>query len=174
MRNGDHVSEKNAVYLTIDQPKAGRFYLLPKIHKAGNPGRPIVSANGHQQKKYQNLLTCIFSPMYRIHHLTCRILQTSWESKMQWVHFHLKLFLFRWMSHPSTQIFHMKMVSKHVRIRIRIVYWWNAETTITHQDLALTREVNFVTQSSASSADEIRESGRAFPSLIVWGKKLPL
>ena len=24
-----------------------------------------------------------------------------------------------------------------VRIRIRIVYWWNAETTITHQDLWL-------------------------------------
>ena len=27
------------------------------------------------------------------------------------------------------------------------------------------------TQSSASSADEIRDSGRAFQSLIVWGKK---
>ena len=30
------------------------------------------------------------------------------------------------------------------------------------------------TQSSAFSADEIRESGRAFQSLIVLGKKLPL
>ena len=38
----------------------------------------------------------------------------------------------------------------------------------------LTREVNLATQSSASSADEIRESGRAFQFLIVWGKKLPL
>ena len=36
------------------------------------------------------------------------------------------------------------------------------------------REVNLAIQSSDSSADEIRESGRAFPSLIVWGKKLPL
>ena len=27
----------------MDQPKAGRFYLLPKLHKAGNPVRPIVS-----------------------------------------------------------------------------------------------------------------------------------
>jgi hypothetical protein len=27
--------------------KAGRFYLLPKFHKVNNPGRPIVSANGH-------------------------------------------------------------------------------------------------------------------------------
>ena len=31
---GDHISEKNAIYLTVDQPNAGRFYLLPKIHKA--------------------------------------------------------------------------------------------------------------------------------------------
>ena len=29
----------------------GRFYLLPKIHKAGNPGRPVVSANGHPTEK---------------------------------------------------------------------------------------------------------------------------
>ena len=36
------------------------------------------------------------------------------------------------------------------------------------------REVNLATQSSASSVDEIRESRRAFQSLIVWGKKLPL
>ena len=36
------------------------------------------------------------------------------------------------------------------------------------------QKVNLATQSSASSADEIRESGRAFQSLIVWGKKLPL
>ena len=34
--------------------------------------------------------------------------------------------------------------------------------------------MNLATQSSASSADEIRELGRAFQSLIVWGKKLPL
>ena len=34
--------------------------------------------------------------------------------------------------------------------------------------------MNLATQSSASSADEIRESGRAFQSLIVLGKRLPL
>ena len=26
---------------------SGRFYLLPKIHKENNSGRPIMSANGH-------------------------------------------------------------------------------------------------------------------------------
>jgi hypothetical protein len=34
-------------YLTPVNPKPGRFYLLPKIHKAGVPGRPICSSNGH-------------------------------------------------------------------------------------------------------------------------------
>ena len=45
------ISEKNMAYLIVDQPKASRFNLLPKIHKAGNPGRPIVSANGHTTEK---------------------------------------------------------------------------------------------------------------------------
>ena len=29
-----------------NHPSCGRFYMLPKIHKAGNPGRPIVSGTG--------------------------------------------------------------------------------------------------------------------------------
>ena len=55
-----------------------------------------------------------------------------------------------------------------------LVYYKLIETTIIHQDLwlenlslSLTRDVNLATQSSASSADEIRESGRTFQSLIV-------
>src|SRR5690606_3288196 len=32
-------------YLLIDDPKPGRFYGLPKIHKPGVPVRPIVSNN---------------------------------------------------------------------------------------------------------------------------------
>ena len=40
--------------------------------------------------------------------------------------------------------------------------------------LALTREVNLDTLSSDSSEEEIRDSGRSFQSLIVWGKKLYL
>ena len=40
------------------------------------------------------------------------------------------------------------------------------------QSLALTREVNLDTQSSDNSAEEMSESGRAFQSLIVWGKKV--
>ena len=33
MRNRKLFTEKNFEYLNIKNPKAGRFYLLPKIHK---------------------------------------------------------------------------------------------------------------------------------------------
>ena len=33
-----------ATNLIVDYPRTSRSYLLPKIHKPGNPGRPIVSA----------------------------------------------------------------------------------------------------------------------------------
>ena len=35
-------------YLNVSQARAGRFYLLPKIHKPDIPGRPIIcSSNNH-------------------------------------------------------------------------------------------------------------------------------
>ena len=34
----------SASNLIVDHPRTSRFYFLPKIHKPGNPGRPIVSA----------------------------------------------------------------------------------------------------------------------------------
>ena len=40
MFDDGYITEKNMRYLIVDQPKAGRFYLLPKIHKTGNSGRP--------------------------------------------------------------------------------------------------------------------------------------
>ena len=32
-------------------PKAGRFNILLRIHKQGNPGRPIISSNGHPTER---------------------------------------------------------------------------------------------------------------------------
>lgn len=40
------ICDKAATTLVPLSPSAGRFYMLPKIHKPNNPGRPIVSANG--------------------------------------------------------------------------------------------------------------------------------
>ena len=47
MKNNKIITEKNFDYLNIKEPKAGRFYLLPKIHKKQTPGRPICSSIGH-------------------------------------------------------------------------------------------------------------------------------
>ena len=50
-------------YLTPENPKAGRFYILPKIHKPGNPGRPIVSANGHPTEKISQFVSFHLNPL---------------------------------------------------------------------------------------------------------------
>jgi len=49
------ISKDNIEYLTVANPRAGRFYPFPKIHKPGNPGCPIVT----QPKGSQSLLTYI-------------------------------------------------------------------------------------------------------------------
>ena len=41
-----HLDEKMANQLKTSNPKTPRLYLLPKIHKPGNPGRPVVSSIG--------------------------------------------------------------------------------------------------------------------------------
>ena len=47
MKNCKLITEKNFDYLNIKDPKAGRFYLLPKIHQKQVTGRPICSSIGH-------------------------------------------------------------------------------------------------------------------------------
>ena len=38
-----YIDDKTLDYLLVNStPRAGRFYLLPKIHKKGCPGRPVV------------------------------------------------------------------------------------------------------------------------------------
>ncbi|XP_071161127.1 uncharacterized protein [Mytilus edulis] len=49
-------------YLKPENSKPGRFYLLPKIHKPGNPGRPIVSANGHPTEKISEFVDYYLRP----------------------------------------------------------------------------------------------------------------
>jgi hypothetical protein len=53
----DLMMEHNAIdqrcydYLLPSDPRPGRFYMLPKIHKAGCPGIPICSSNGHPTER---------------------------------------------------------------------------------------------------------------------------
>ena len=41
------IPERTAKGLKVHNPKTAKFYTLPKIHKPGNPGRPIISAIGN-------------------------------------------------------------------------------------------------------------------------------
>ena len=52
------IPENIANGLTTNNPRTPKFYILPKIHKQGNPGRPVVSSiNCHTSKlsKYFDL-----------------------------------------------------------------------------------------------------------------------
>ena len=45
------------------EPKAGRFYLLSKIHKQGNPGQPIISSNGHPTERISEFVDYHLKPL---------------------------------------------------------------------------------------------------------------
>ena len=47
IKNCKLITEKNFDFLNIKEPKAGRFYLIPKIHKKQVPGRPISISIGY-------------------------------------------------------------------------------------------------------------------------------
>ena len=49
-------------YIQTDS-KPGRFYILPKIHKHGNPGRPIVSSNGHPTERISQFVDYYIKPL---------------------------------------------------------------------------------------------------------------
>ena len=46
-----------------NSPKPGRFYTIPKIHKQGYPGRPIVSSNGHPTKRISQFVDHHLQPL---------------------------------------------------------------------------------------------------------------
>ena len=66
MHDKGYITDKNMEYLLVEKPRAGRFYLLSKIHKSRNPGRPIVSANGHPTERILHLYIFILNHMYVI------------------------------------------------------------------------------------------------------------
>ena len=44
LKQYNHISDKLATGLKTNEARTPQFYLLPKIHKEGNPGRPVVSS----------------------------------------------------------------------------------------------------------------------------------
>ena len=55
--------------LIVTTPQTSRFYLLPKIHKPDNPGRPIVSACNCPTENIAAFLDEVMSPLGKLNHL---------------------------------------------------------------------------------------------------------
>ena len=50
------INHKTRQYLIQSEVKPERFYILPKVHKPGNPGRPIVSSNSHPSERLSHFV----------------------------------------------------------------------------------------------------------------------
>ena len=54
------IDEKTKQYLIQINVKPGRFYILPNIHKTGNPGR---SSNGHPTERISQFIDFHINPL---------------------------------------------------------------------------------------------------------------
>ena len=55
----------SATNLVVECPRTSKFYLLPKIHKPGNPGQPIVSPCSCPAEKLALCLDKVTAPFVR-------------------------------------------------------------------------------------------------------------
>jgi len=72
-----HLDNKIMEYLTPDDPKPGRFYLLIKIHKENNPERSIVSVNDHPTEQISEFIDFHLRRSLKTFHHTSKILPTT-------------------------------------------------------------------------------------------------
>ncbi|KAJ8019723.1 hypothetical protein HOLleu_41416 [Holothuria leucospilota] len=59
-------------------PQISNFYLLPKIHKANNPGRPIVSSHSCPTVLISQYVDSVLSPLLG----SQWVLETIWKSSL--------------------------------------------------------------------------------------------
>ena len=69
------INEKTRQYLIQTDVKPGRFYIPPKIHKPGNPGRPIVSSNSHPTERISQFVDYHLQPL--VHKLPSFVKDTN-------------------------------------------------------------------------------------------------
>ena len=54
-----------AIAFLVEKPKCSHFCILPKIHKAGNPGRPVVSSCSCPTSVISKYLSETLNPIVR-------------------------------------------------------------------------------------------------------------
>ena len=72
------ISKETFNYLQPQKPQTSWFYILPKIHKDGIPGRPIVSSCGAPSEKISQFVDFHLKALVVKHHLILKTLQTSY------------------------------------------------------------------------------------------------
>ena len=77
MFNDGYIDEKTKKYLVQTNVKPGRFYILPKIHKTGNHGRPTVSSNSHPTEHISQFVDYYINPLISTWIHTLKTLLTS-------------------------------------------------------------------------------------------------
>ena len=75
MHKDKFINDKTKQYLIQSDVKPGRFYILPKIHKPGNPGRPIVSSNSHPTERLSHFVEYYLQPL--VHKLPSFVKDTN-------------------------------------------------------------------------------------------------
>ena len=62
------IDENTKRFLIQSNPRPGRFYILPKMHKTGNPGRPIVFSNSHPSERISQFVDHHLKPLVHTTH----------------------------------------------------------------------------------------------------------
>ena len=62
-KKSGHIPYNTADHLMTKTPRTAKFYTLPKIHKAGTPGRPIISANECPTEKISKYVDHYINPL---------------------------------------------------------------------------------------------------------------
>ncbi|XP_071792086.1 uncharacterized protein [Asterias amurensis] len=63
MHDRDNLSKKAHKFLSPVDCRTVRFYLLPKVHKPDNPGRPIISGNGSPTENISLFVDSFLKPL---------------------------------------------------------------------------------------------------------------
>ena len=68
MKDRGDIDDSTLNYLLINNPRLGRFYLLPKIHKRlnGVPGRPVISNCGYFTENISEFLDHHLQPLAKV------------------------------------------------------------------------------------------------------------
>ena len=82
--HSDNIIDKNTKrFLTQPSPRPGRSFSLPKIDKQSNPGRPIVSTNGHPTERLSRFVDYHFQPLVKLPIHSSKIPLTHFSTKLK-------------------------------------------------------------------------------------------